>query len=246
MSTFFISDLHLDASRQVVTERFFRFLNDDAKNADSLYILGDFFEVWVGDDILSTHDKQVMQKLAVYAQKVPTYFMHGNRDFLIGSAFLKQSNITLLSEPTLIQLHGKRILLMHGDSLCRKDIDYQRFRSFVRHPLIKWLYLRLPFFIRQKIALSIRKKSQASYLENKTIDESIYEATLEAIEEEMQKHNADILIHGHTHQPVIQEVRVQGQPKLRIVLGDWGKKSTILEYSSQEHKPILREILADF
>lgn len=230
MSVFFISDLHLHSSRQNTTNRFLQFLKEDAKNAEALYILGDFFEVFVGDDGLDAHDKQVMQFLAEYAARVPTYFMHGNRDFLISDRFLNNAGITLLQDPHLFELYGKRIVLMHGDTLCTKDVQYQRFRCFVRNPIIKWLYLSLPLTLRQKIAGNIRKASISTHSKI-TKDHSLYEATPEAIEKVFKHLKMDILLHGHTHQPEIENLIIEGRSVQRIVLGDWGPSSTILEYS---------------
>lgn len=230
MSIFFISDLHLHESRPATTDRFLQFLSIDAKNAEALYILGDFFEVWIGDDNLSAHDLSVMAALTQYASKIPTYFMRGNRDFLISASFLKKANITLLTDPTLIEQYGKRVLLMHGDTLCTKDLDYLRFRRFVQHPFIKWLYLSLPFSIRSRIANNIRQKSQSIH-SRPMKDPSLYDATLEAIQKVIRGYNADILIHGHTHKPEVQAIQIEDHQATRIVLGDWGKVSTILEYS---------------
>lgn len=232
MSVFFISDLHLHPSHQATTDRFLQFLTVDAKNAEALYILGDFFEAWIGEDGLNLHDQNVMQALSNYAKHIPTYFMQGNRDFLISAETIKNYGITWLPDPYLFELYGKRILLMHGDTLCTKDIAYQRFRRFVRHPFTKHFFLNLPLFMRKKIAAKLRKNSLSLHSKPPK-DASIFDATEAAIEEAFKTHQADILIHGHTHKPIIQTISLGEamQSVQRIVLGDWGPRSTILEYS---------------
>lgn len=161
--TFFISDLHLHQSRPNVTENFFQFLEKEAPAAEALYILGDFFEVWAGDDDPNPHHKKVMQALGHFSQKnkTPIYFMRGNRDFLIDKGFAKATGCILIPDPTTIELYGEKILLMHGDSLCTGDRSHQRFRKFSQHPIIRKLFLMLlPFSWRLKIASGIRKNSQ--------------------------------------------------------------------------------------
>jgi len=230
MSLFFISDLHLQSSHPEITDRFLQFLAIDAKNAKALYILGDFFETWIGEDGLNPHDQKIMQALANYANHTPTYFMQGNRDFLISAETLKHYGVTLLNDPHLLEFDGKRILLMHGDTLCTKDFAYQRFRRFVRHPFITRLFLNLPLFIRKKIARMLRKNSQSMHAKPSK-DPSLYDATREAIEKVITEYQADILIHGHTHQPQIETMVLDNKSVQRIVLGDWGPRSTILKYS---------------
>lgn len=234
MRILFISDLHLHETRPEITNRFFKFLNDEAKEANALYILGDFFEAWIGDDNLSLHDQKVFKALETYAKRIPTYFMPGNRDFLLQPDFLKRYNITYLKDPSLINCQGKPVLLMHGDTLCLKDIAYQRFRSIVRLSFVQWLFLHFPFIIRKKIALGLRQNSNKNYSKNKIKDLSIYDVEQNAVEQIMQAQNADVLIHGHTHKPGIHTFVQNGIPLKRVVLGDWGQKSTYLEYNDGE------------
>ncbi len=166
MTIYFISDLHLHASRPENTMRFLRFLKEIADKATALYILGDFFEVWVGDDqwhvnTPEDHDTQVIQALTQYtAQGIPTYFMHGNRDFLIANKFAATTGCTLIPDPYIIEFNDTRYVLTHGDTLCTRDLAYQRFRRMVRNPIFKMLFLCLPLKLRRKIAGGIEIKAR--------------------------------------------------------------------------------------
>lgn len=226
MTTFFISDLHLCAARKETSELFLNFLKTEASLADALYILGDFFEVWVGDDTIDEHDKRIIEALHAYqATGIPLYFMHGNRDFLIGKQFAKHVNCTLLQDPTVISLYGKKALLTHGDLLCTLDTHYQRFRKWVRNPLVKFLFLHLPFFLRRKIALSLRKKSKR-YHATQQQDNPKFDVTAEGIQHMLAPYkDVSLLIHGHTHKP---GVHAFSESLKRIVLGDWGALGSAL------------------
>lgn len=235
--TLFISDLHLHPSRPSVTENFLRFLERDAPKAAALYILGDFFEVWAGDEDPNPHHKRVIEALAKFSRhKVPCYFMRGNRDFLIDKAFARAASCILISDPTTIILDGQRILLMHGDSLCTGDRTHQRFRKFSQHPLIRRLFLLLPFSWRLSIASGIRKNSQRTGAEREKIrlltgTKSPYDVCQQAVEQALIQHQANILIHGHTHKPAIHEFDLDGIKTKRIVLGEWGALGNVLIYS---------------
>jgi len=243
MATYFISDLHLSSKRPHLSELFLSFLEKDAKKADALYILGDLFEVWLGDDNRDPHHIRIIEALAEFSKSgIPLYFMHGNRDFLIGEQFSLESQCTLLADPTIIELYGTRVLLTHGDLLCTLDYQYQRFRKFVRHPFIKKLFLHLPLSWRQKIANFLRRESAARetniapnhYLQRK------WDVTTEAVYDMLRKHKAFTLIHGHTHKPGIHNFILDNQPARRMVLGDWHETGSVLVYSSenQELQPI--------
>lgn len=244
--TLFISDLHLHPSRLSVTENFIRFLETDARKAKALYILGDFFEVWAGDDDPNPHHKRVIQALAEFSKThIPLYFMRGNRDFLIDKAFEKASGCILIKDPTVIELYSQRILLMHGDSLCTEDRSHQRFRTFSQNSLIRKLFLILfPFSLRLKIASGIRKKSQLAgamreqislLAERAALDrpKNPYDVNQNAVERALLKHSADYLIHGHTHKAGIHEFSLLGKATKakRIVLGEWGVLGSVLVYS---------------
>jgi UDP-2,3-diacylglucosamine hydrolase len=240
MTIYFISDLHLHASRPAVTDLFFRFLKETAKEASALYILGDFFEVWVGDDQNSeddfaSHDARVIKLLAEYtAQGTPVYFMHGNRDFLIARKFAERTGCTLIPDPFIVKLYNESFVLTHGDLLCSKDIAYQRFRLLVRNPLFKKIFLSLPLSWRMKIAGNIRAKSRDSLQmkqvkeTNQEINLDKYDVTQTAVITMLRKHEVYKMIHGHTHKPNIHEFYLDNKPAKRVVLGDWGTASSII------------------
>lgn len=241
MVTLFISDLHLDACRPRTTAIFLNFLKNYALNAESLYILGDFFEVWLGDDAMDPHHEMVIQALADYAKTgTKLYFMHGNRDFLIGPTFAKRSGCTIISDPSIIELYDKHILLMHGDSLCTLDQKHQRFRHFVNQTWVQKLFLTFPLFLRQKIASKLRAASKRTYQQalntqsnndKNNINLAKFDVTQTAVIHALKTHEALCLIHGHTHKAGIHEFTIEGMPAKRIVLGDWGKQGTVLAFS---------------
>jgi len=226
MPTFFISDLHLEDERPEISLAFLEFLSDKAAEAEALYVLGDFFEVWVGDDTDTLISEQVAGALKkLTSSGVPVYIMHGNRDFLIGKDFLNDCNAHFLPDPALIELYGKKVLLMHGDSLCTKDVEYQKFRKQVRDK--NWVseFLTKPLEERKSIAREIREASQKATAGK---GEMITDVTEEEVIREMQAHQVRLLIHGHTHRPAIHDIEIDGQPAHRIVLGDWYEQGSLL------------------
>lgn len=244
MQTYFISDLHLCAARYPITELFLKFLQTKMQSADALYILGDFFEAWIGDDLLAEnkHDRLVVNALANLSQRIPIYFMHGNRDFLIGEAFAKKTGCRLLPDPFVIEIYGKRLLLTHGDLLCTLDTSYQKFRRFVRNPFIKSLFLNLPIFIRRRIAKKLRAKSrEAGYKAKSAQDLARFDVTETAVNKMLIDHKAHIMIHGHTHKPGIQDFLLEGKPARRITLGDWDLHGSALIMTSSDMR--LEQIL---
>jgi len=218
--TLFISDLHLCTSRPAINDLFARFLKDIAPQAEALYILGDFFEYWAGDDDLDAplHTSVAQQLNALAAQGTRLYLMHGNRDFLIGEAFLKVANMTLLPDPTLIELYGTPTLLMHGDTLCTDDVEYQKFRVMVRSPQYQQAVLAKPLAERKAMIEALRKKSEE---EKSYKSESIMDVNADAVADALRKHGYPRLIHGHTHRPMRHEVNVDGKACERWVLQDW-------------------------
>ena len=229
MTTLFISDLHLDASRPEITELFLKFLREEAAKASHLYILGDFFEAWVGDDDDDPHHARVMQGLRGLTDTgVPVSLMHGNRDFLIGEAFLRRTGAKLLPEPTVLDLHGRPTLLMHGDSLCTDDKEYQMVRRMLRDPAWQKDYLGKSLAERRAIASHAReqsKKHTALKLDY------IMDVNHEAVEDVMHKHGVTRLIHGHTHRPAVHHFKSNGMDMERIVLGDWYEQSSELSWN---------------
>jgi UDP-2,3-diacylglucosamine hydrolase len=220
MSLLFISDLHLHPSRPEVTQAFYRFLATHQTNTiEALYILGDFFEAWLGDDDDTPMYREVIQHLHDYSQQgIPVYFMHGNRDFLIGEQFAQSANVTLLVDPTVITYNDECYLLMHGDSLCTRDSDYMAFRQMTRTTEWQKKILSLSLDERRAYANSLRKTSQ-SMTSLKADD--ILDVTPADVVKVMSEHNVSTLIHGHTHRPKTHTLAINGSPAKRIVLGDW-------------------------
>ncbi|MCA0901375.1 UDP-2,3-diacylglucosamine diphosphatase [Microbulbifer agarilyticus] len=221
MASYLISDLHLDESRPDITRAFFDFLKGPAADADSLYILGDFFEVWIGDDDDAPLVEEVAQQLRTYSQSGPTlYLMHGNRDFLLGEDFAQRCGATLLPDPSVVELAGKPVLLMHGDSLCTRDQEYMAFRQQARNPAWQQALLSKSLEERRQIAEQIRAASKSM---NSLKAEDIMDVTPEEVVKALEEHNCDTMIHGHTHRPHRHQLTVNGEAAERLVLGDWGK-----------------------
>lgn len=219
MSTLFISDLHLEESRPDITDAFLAFLDNRAMGVERLYILGDFFEAWIGDDERTPLQEQVAGALRNVADSgTEIFLMHGNRDFLIGEEFCHRAGATLLDDPTVIDLYGTPTLLMHGDSLCTADVEYQKFRANMRNPQMQKMMLARPLEDRQKMARQLRDMSMAK---NQGKAEAIMDVTPEEVVREMEAHGVQRLIHGHTHRPAIHELEANGKDARRIVLGDW-------------------------
>jgi UDP-2,3-diacylglucosamine hydrolase len=215
MSVLFISDLHLAPERPAVTRAFLSFLSDRASTAQSLYILGDLFEAWIGDDDPSALAAEVQDALRKLSDSgVDVYIQQGNRDFLLGKRFIKRCAAVLLGDEHIVEYAGHRALAMHGDSLCTDDIDYQRFRRKARNPIYKWCLAHLPLKRRQKIAADWRAKSMAA---NSNKASAIMDVNSQAVAAVMSKHGVEVLVHGHTHRPN-RHALAAGE---RIVLGDW-------------------------
>ena len=217
--TFFVADLHLTDERPVATGRFFRFLDEDAAGADALYILGDLFEAWIGDD----HDERVArdtaQRLkALAAAGTPVYFMHGNRDFMLAGRYAALSGMTLLADPTRIDLYGVPTLLMHGDTLCTDDTAYQAFRRRVRHPLTLALLRHLPPGWRRRLARRARAGSESAKAGKAA---AIMDVNADAVVRVLREQRICRLIHGHTHRPARHVHAVDGRDCERWVVPDW-------------------------
>ncbi|AOS97742.1 UDP-2,3-diacylglucosamine hydrolase [Microbulbifer aggregans] len=221
MTAYIISDLHLDESRPAITAAFYEFLRTRAAGAEALYILGDFFEVWVGDDDDSPFAREVAEELSRYSGTgAELYLMHGNRDFLLGEDFAHRAGAVLLQDPSLVNLGGRKVLLMHGDSLCTRDTEYMAFRQQARDPQWQAALLAKPLDERRQIAAQIRAVSKSM---NSRKAEDIMDVTPEEVEKAMRNHGVHTLIHGHTHRPARHTLTVDGENAERIVLGDWGK-----------------------
>ncbi|MFK4134245.1 UDP-2,3-diacylglucosamine diphosphatase [Pseudomonas luteola] len=224
-----ISDLHLEPERPDISRAFLRFLETEAVHADALYILGDFFEVWIGDDAMDEFQKGIARALKTLSQGGTRIFlMHGNRDFLIGKDFCRLAGCTLLADPTVIEAEGKRLLLMHGDSLCTRDEAYMRLRRWLRNPVSLWILRHLPLKKRRKLARKLRNESKVQ-TRQKAMD--IVDVTPEEVEGIMRRTRTQTLIHGHTHRPATHQFMLDDSAATRIVLGDWDRYGWVLKIS---------------
>ncbi|WP_339668342.1 UDP-2,3-diacylglucosamine diphosphatase [Dasania marina] len=231
MRSYFISDLHLDETRPAVTRAFLHYLEQWAGHCDALYILGDFFEVWVGDDDDAPLAQTIISALKRFSTSSSAlYIMHGNRDFLLGDSFCQQTGATLLPDPILIDLYGQPTLLMHGDSLCTRDSEYMAFRQQARSADWQQQLLSQPLAARRALAAQLREQSQSM---NALKADDIMDVTPAEVEQIMRQHQSLRLIHGHTHRPQRHPMDIDGQTAERIVLGDWCDKAWILEAQPQ-------------
>jgi UDP-2,3-diacylglucosamine hydrolase len=229
VKTLLISDLHLDAAHPAIADQFLAFLDREARRSDGLYILGDLFEAWLGDDDPDPAARAVVAALRRLVDGgVPCFVMRGNRDFLIGERFCHETGATLLDDGSVAERHGRRVLLMHGDTLCTDDVSYQRLRRIVRHPVVHWVFGHLGLEQRRAIAQRLRAGSR------KHIGMSapeIMDVNGAAVSQAFRSSGVDTLIHGHTHRPAVHELMVDGRPVRRIVLGDWYTQGSVLEWS---------------
>ncbi len=227
MTTLFIADLHLSAQRPKIITLFLDFLRHRAARAEALYILGDLFEYWIGDDAAGqVENRPIVHGLrALTASGVPVFVMHGNRDFLLGQAFESLTGSRLLAEPARLSLCGEEVLLMHGDSLCTDDVDYQKFRTLVRDPEWQRQFLAKSLAEREQIARNVRELSQAAMTDKPP---EIMDVNPAAVEAAIRTHGIRHLIHGHTHRPARHEFLLDGTPVRRTVLGDWYEQGSVL------------------
>ncbi|MCI1898418.1 MAG: UDP-2,3-diacylglucosamine diphosphatase [Enterobacter sp.] len=231
MATLFIADLHLQTEEPAITAGFLRFLQGEARTADALYILGDLFEAWIGDDDPNPLHREMAAAIkALVDSGVPCYFIHGNRDFLIGKRFARESGMTLLPEEKVLDLYGRRILILHGDTLCTDDTGYLAFRAKVHTPWIQTLYLALPLFIRNRIAAKMRAGSKAA---NSNKSMTIMDVNPKAVVDVMEKHRVQWLIHGHTHRPYVHTLTANGEPAHRVVLGAWHSEGSMVKVTPE-------------
>ena len=225
--TYFIADLHLAQNRPDITACFLHFLENEATQAQTLYILGDLFEAWIGDDDDSAYLATIAKALTTLSKTGTTiFYIHGNRDFLLGERFAKKSAITLLPEVDLIDLYGQEVVIMHGDTLCTRDIAYQKFRKKSRSWWWQSLIKSLPLFVRKKIAADYRKKSAAA---TSMKSQDIMDVTPSEVVNCLEKYQSQLLIHGHTHRPALHELTANGKKAQRIVLGDWYEQGAWLK-----------------
>ncbi len=233
MTTLFVSDLHLDPERPAITELFGRFIEGEARGAQALYILGDLFEAWVGDDDPSDTGRFVADRLrGLRDSGVPVYFMHGNRDFLLGEDYARRAGMAILPDPAVVMLHGKPTLLMHGDLLCTDDVAYQQFRAQTRDPQWQRDFLAQPLAARLAFAQQARVASQAhqSGLQEAGTMEAITDVAPTTVATTMRRYGIDTLIHGHTHRPAVHALH----EARRIVLGDWYEQGSVLRVDAKD------------
>ena len=226
MTTLFISDLHLGDARPAATELLMDFLRGEARQADALYILGDLFEYWLGDDAPSQTGLQVADGLSrVSGSGVPCYFMHGNRDFLLAEDYARRAGLELLEEEVVVDLYGQPTLLLHGDSLCTDDVAYQQFRTMVRNPQWQKEFLQRSLQERINLAMDAREKS-AEHKQGVSME--IMDANDGAVTSAFERHAVRHMIHGHTHRPAIHNHPLTNGTGERIVLGDWYEQGSVL------------------
>jgi UDP-2,3-diacylglucosamine hydrolase len=246
MATLFISDLHLDASRPAITELFGGFLRREAASADALYILGDLFEAWVGDDDPSAVGAYVASGLrAVAGAGVPVFFIRGNRDFLIGQDYATRAGFRLLPDPAVVMLYGKPTLILHGDLLCTDDVAYQAFRAQTRNPVWQAQFLAQPLEARLAFAAQARAASRAHQAKlreggNDVRFETVTDVTPATVEATFTRFGIDTMIHGHTHRPAVHQLplseRERERERTRIVLGDWYEQGSVLRVDADGHR----------
>jgi UDP-2,3-diacylglucosamine hydrolase len=238
MARLFVSDVHLDAQRAEATEQFLGFLSAEAAGAEALYILGDLFEAWVGDDDQEQDNERVCRALsALAARGVACFALHGNRDFLLGAGFSERSGCRLLSDPVITQLDGERVLLTHGDALCTDDHPYQELRSVVRDPAWQRRFLALPRAHRELLADEARAGSRRHTA--RTVP-YIMDVNAAAVTAAFRAAQVRRMIHGHTHRPGVQDLEVDGSAAQRIVLGAWYEQGSYLSYERGRYQ--LREL----
>ena len=234
MSTLFVSDLHLEAERPDIGHQFIEFLNTEAMEADDLYILGDLFEAWVGDDDPNSHYAKIKLAIRKVVDKgIPVYFMHGNRDFMIGRQFANETGVEILQDPYPITMYGQKALLSHGDAMCTDDVQYQRVRVMTRNPDWQASMLAKPLKERLRIAEEARRQSLERTL---NLSMNIMDVNQDEVKRVITKYGVDVLLHGHTHRPGVHTVDLGRRKAQRIVLGDWYQQGSVLRWNLQGPK----------
>lgn len=249
MQTLFLSDLHLSEKTLDITSNFKKFINycqNNSNDIESIFILGDFFEFWVGDDYQSEFSQDIFQELASIGKQSPIqcYLMHGNRDFLLGKgaspeqSFVQQTGFTIIDDPYQIELDGEKILLTHGDILCTDDIAYQKMRQMLRNDLWQADILSKSVTERIQIAIAARKQSEQNTQSqdneaNQT--EYIMDVNQEAVNKILQENQSKTMIHGHTHRPQTHDFKLNTEQAKRIVLADWHKHGSFLKYQDKNY-----------
>jgi len=230
VTTLFVSDLHIDATSAEITAQFIEFLKTEAASAEALYILGDLFESWVGDDAADEGQRAAIAAIeSLTASGVPCFVLHGNRDFLLGEAFCRDTGAHLLPDPVIVTLYGEPVLVMHGDALCTDDRSYQRLRAIVRDADWQRQFLELSAAERRALAGAARVGSQAH---TASVEYAITDVNAESVAAALKAAGTATLLHGHTHRPGIHPLIVEGRACTRIVLGDWHTQGSVLRWNS--------------
>lgn len=219
--TLFISDLHLDPRWPIISQRFLRLLADRARKADALYILGDLFEAWIGDDEDDPHYTEIRQAMKSCAEHTPIFVQQGNRDFLLGKGFEADTGSQLIDDETIIDLYDEPVLLMHGDQLCTDDHKYQQTRTLLRSETWQAEVLAKSREERRELARQLRNQSEQGKARQRESAQDIADVNTEAVQAVMTRHQVGTLIHGHTHRPAVHDIPLDPIPGQRIVLPDW-------------------------
>jgi UDP-2,3-diacylglucosamine hydrolase len=228
----FISDIHLSEKHPELTQAFFTFLEESKEACTHLFILGDLFETWIGDDDDLPLYGEIKEALLSFTTNGPkTFFMHGNRDFLIGETFANETGITILPDPYVLDINNQKVVLSHGDSLCTDDTDYMNFRNEVHTEKWQSGFLQKDINERKQIAASLRDDSEEATSKK---SDTVTDVNAQAVENFINKHQPDLFIHGHTHRPGVHNIELNNLSSKRIVLGDWGAKGWYLALDSKD------------
>ena len=231
MSAWFASDLHLDPETPAIAERFLAFLDGPVRGARALYLLGDLFEAWIGDDDPEPAHRRVVQAIAATAGRgTLVYVMRGNRDFLLGERFCAETGALLLDDPVRIAIGGAEALLSHGDGLCTDDAPYQRLRSLVRDEAVRRGFGRLSLADRRRLAAEARAGSREHLAAASGYITDVNQGAVEAL---MRAAGVRLLVHGHTHRPGVHRFASGGQPHVRVVLGAWHGAATVMHWDAE-------------
>lgn len=227
----FIADIHLSEDLPNITTLFVRYLREIAIDAEALYILGDLFAMWLGDDLIGQYEQGIANEINQLSQSMPVYFMPGNRDFLLGQTYANLSGMCLLKDPATIMLDGQRVLLKHGDDLCTRDKSHQWFRKMSQNKWVKALFLSLPATLRRKIGLKLRQKSAKNQKAWQELD-----VVTETLMASLTRHNSQTIIHGHIHYPKVSYLKCKESVYRQLVLSDWRTKMTDLCYIDHNYR----------
>ncbi|PHS70977.1 MAG: UDP-2,3-diacylglucosamine diphosphatase [Methylophaga sp.] len=232
MTTLFISDLHLSPDNPDLTQLTIEFLQQETQGVKALYILGDLFNTWLGDDIIPAEFTLLIKQLHhLHTTGIKIYLMVGNRDFMMGKGLAKKIGGELLEDTCVIDLYGTKTLLLHGDTLCIDDLSYQRYRRWTRNKLLQWCFRHLPASYRQQISNKIKQKSRQQKRSKSAIIMDVNQSEVVRV---MQQFSVTQIIHGHTHRPAIHQLKMGNIPAHRIVLGDWNKNVSALKCNAQQ------------